>query len=103
MPMVRSNKPTTPEDFPTQSPVQPSGDYTYTLEIVMNMQLAVGKLIEAVDSLKADSKEHREALKNIEKEIHGAKTSFGVLIAVFVAFAGLVGWAITTYITATHK
>jgi hypothetical protein len=100
--MVRSNKPTTPEEFPAQSP-PPSGDYSYTLEIVMNMQLALGKLIEAVDGLKADSKEYRNSLKTIEKEIHGARTSFRVLIGVFVAFAALIGWAITTYISATHK
>ena len=98
---ARTDKPTTPEGFPTQSP-QPSGDYSYTLEIVMNMQLALGKLIEAVDSLKADSREHREALKNIEKEIHGAKMSFRFLIGVFVAFAAVVGWIVTTYIS-VHK
>jgi len=101
--MVRSNKPTTPEDFPAQSPPQPSGDYSYTLEIVMNMQLGMGKLIEAVDALKADSKEHREALREIDKEIHGAKVSFRVIIGVLLAIVGLIGWGITTYISATHK
>jgi hypothetical protein len=69
----------------------------------MNMQLAMGKLIEAVDGLKTDSKEHREALKNIEKEIHGAKVSFRVIIGVLLAIAALVGWGVTTYISATHK
>lgn len=33
----------------------PSGDFSYILEIVMNMQSSMGKLIEAVDSLKAQS------------------------------------------------
>jgi len=99
---ARSNKPTTPEDFPTQPP-PPSGDYSYTLEIVMNMQLTMGKLMEAVEGLKGESKDHRSDLKNIEKEIHGAKVAFRVLAALFVAFCALAGWAVTTYIAATHK
>lgn len=100
--MARSSQLTTPEAFPTQSP-QPSGDYSYTLEIVMNMQLAMGKLIEAVEGLKMETKEHRTDLKTVEKEIHGAKVAIRVLIAAFLAFSGLLGWVITTYILATHK
>jgi hypothetical protein len=69
----------------------------------MNMQLAMGKLIEAVEGLKADSKEHRADIKGIEKEIHGARMTFRVLIGVFLALGALVGWAVTTYVTATHK
>lgn len=100
--MARSSKPTTPEGFPTQSP-QPSGDYSYTLEVVMHMKESVGRLIEAVDSLKSDSKEYRAELKTIAQEIHGAKVGLRWVIGVCVAFGGIIGWAITTYLSATHK
>jgi hypothetical protein len=106
MSVPRSTRPTTPENFPTQSP-QPSGDYSYTLEIVMHMKESVGRLLEAVDSLKADSREHRNELKVISQEIHGAKVGLRWVLGVCVAFGGIIGWAITTYIsissTAPHK
>jgi hypothetical protein len=89
-------KPTTPEDFPTTSPV-PSGDYSYTLEIVMQMQTTMGKLMEAVETLKTDSREYRADLKRIGQEIHGAKVGFRWVVGVCVGFGGLVGWAISTY------
>jgi hypothetical protein len=98
----RTRNPTTPEEFPTTSP-PPSGDYSYTLEIVMQMQVTMGKLLEAVETLKADSKEYRAELKTIGQDIHGAKVGFRWVIAVCMVFGGLVGWAITTYISATHK
>jgi hypothetical protein len=100
--MVRSNKPTTSEEFPTQSP-QPSGDYSYTVEIVMKMQQTMGALTEAVNGLKEDSKEYRAELKILGKEFHGAMVGVRWVIAVCVGFGALIGWAITTYISATHK
>jgi hypothetical protein len=101
--MTGSDKPTTPEGFPTQSPQQPSGDYSYTLEIVMHMKESMGRLLEAVDGLKADSKEYRSELKTISQEIHGAKVGFRWVIGVCLTFGALIGWAITTYISATHN
>ena len=105
--MARSNKPTTPEEFPTQSPVQPSGDYSYTLEIVMHMKESMGRLLEAVESLKTDSREYRAELKTISQQIHGFKVGARWVIAVCLGFGALIGWAITTYISAiqsaTHK
>lgn len=98
----RSTKPTTPEAFPTQAPT-PSGDYSYTLEIVMNMQRTLGGVAEAVNSLKDDSKEYRAELKGLSKDFHAAKVLARCLIAVAVGLGGLIGWAVTTYISATHK
>jgi hypothetical protein len=100
---ARSSKPTTPEDFPSQAPIVPSGDYSYTLEIVMNMQTTMGRLLEAVEGLKADSKEHRKELSDLGKEFHAARTVFRVLVAVFLAICGFIAWATISYITATHK
>jgi hypothetical protein len=98
----RVSKTSTPEDFPTQ-PLQPSGDYSYTLEIVMQMQLTMGKLLEAVDSLKNDSKEYRAELKKIGQDIHGAKVGFRWVVGVCLTAGAVIGWAVNTYISATHK
>jgi hypothetical protein len=100
--MVRPGQPTTPEAFPTQSPL-PSGDYSYTVEIVMKMQQTMGTLTEAVNSLKEDSREYRTELKTLGKEFHGVKVGVRWVIGVCLAFGGLISWAITTYISATHK
>jgi hypothetical protein len=99
----KSSKPTTPEDFPSQPNVVPSGDYSYTLEIVMNMQHTLGGLAEAVKSLKEDSKEYRTELKELSKNFHAAQVLIRWLIAVAVGLGGLIGWAINAYIAATHK
>jgi hypothetical protein len=96
------NEPTTPENFPTTSSA-PSGDYSYTLEIVMHMKESMGRLLEAVEGLKTDSKEYRDELKTIGKEIHAAKVGFRWAVGLCMGFGALIGWAITTYISATHK
>jgi len=99
----QSSKPTTPEDFPAQAPPLPSGDYSYTLEIVMNMQHTLGGIGEAVKSLKEDSKEYRAELKELGKDLHAAKTLVRWLIAIAVGLGGIIGWAVNAYIAATHK
>jgi hypothetical protein len=63
----------------------------------------MGRLLEAVEGLKADSKEYRAELKTVGQEIHGAKVGIRWVVGVCVGFGGLVGWAITTYISATHR
>jgi hypothetical protein len=66
---------TTPARYPEVPPPQvyPSGDYSYILEIVMAMQNTMGKLTEAVESLKAQSSRHGEKLEQIGKDVHAAK------------------------------
>jgi len=98
----RSNTPTTPEEYPTTS-FAPSGDYSYTLEIVMQMQVTMGKLLEAVETLKADSKEHRKELKDIGKDIHGAKVGSRWVIGVCVALSGALGWIVKAYLDYTKR
>ena len=93
----RQGRQTTPEDFPVQSP-PPSGDYSYTLEIVMQMQVTMGKLLEAVETLKSDSREHRNELKTIGQDIHGAKVALRWVIGVCVALSGAIGWVAKAYL-----
>lgn len=98
---ARQVKTTTPEDYPAPSPL-PSGDYSYTVEIVMNMQQTLGGLVEAVHSLKEESKEHRAELKELGKEFHAAKVLVRWLIAIAIGLGGVIGWAVNAYIAATH-
>ena len=82
----------TPADFPVQTPPQqlPGADFSYTVEVVATINLALGKLTEAVDNLKDQTKEQGRELKSISKDIHAAKVAGG-LIAVGTA---VLGWFI---------
>ena len=94
----------TPSKFPDIPPPPqafPSGDYSYILEIVMGMQASVGKLMEAVEALKDQSKEHGSELRQIGKDVHAAKVVASVVGALILLAAGFLGWIVNTYI-ATH-
>ena len=69
----------------TPPPTQPSGDYSYVLEIVMNMQNTMGKLTEAVENLKENQKEQRAKLEHIGKQIYAA-------IVVIVLIGSILGF-----------
>jgi hypothetical protein len=74
---------TPPRAFDTTPP--PSGDYTYTVEIVMRMQETMGRLSEAVDNLKEGQKEQRTKLEQIGKQIYAG-------IVVIVLIGGVLGF-----------
>jgi hypothetical protein len=94
-PRLSKSVSTTPEDFPVTSPGgYPSGDYSYTVELVGTIQHQLGKLTEAVETLKAISTEHGRKLADISGDIHTAKTTLkivGGILAAVLAFAGWVG------------
>ena len=97
---LHSNKPTSPEDYPT-SPPQPSGDYSYTVEIVMRMQETIGQMKAAVDGLKAEAGEQRSKLDTIGKDVHSAKVLFAVfgsvLTLVITGGIALLGIGLNAY------
>lgn len=63
----------------------------------MHMQEALGKLTEAVESLKEQSKEHGKELKEIGKDVHAAKAVARTLLW-FVGAAGtLLGIILAAY------
>jgi hypothetical protein len=101
------NRATVPTKFADTTPPLPSGDYSYILEIVMNMTGTMGKLNEAVESLKTQSKSHGEKLEKIGNDVHAAKVVVGVvgtLAAAAIAFAGWVLKAYLDYLAASpHK
>jgi hypothetical protein len=97
-----SRRATTPEDFTTTASSQfSSGDYSYTVELVGSIQNQLGKLTEAVESLKAQAKEHGDELKNIAKDIHAAKMVISVVGGLALFIGGVIAWLINTYIS-TH-
>lgn len=85
----------------------PSGDYSYILEMVMGMTGTMGKLSEAVESLKLQTKSHGEKLERIGNDVHAAKVVVSVVGALILAAIGFVGWVAKAYLdylaTATHK
>jgi phosphoenolpyruvate carboxylase len=92
---------TTPEAYPAAPSQQqlPSGDFSYILEIVMNMQTSMGKLIEAVDALKDRAKDQdrkQEEVKNevrgVAQDVHAAKVTLGVVGALVTAAIAVVGY-----------
>ncbi len=90
----RGRETTPPRMADITPPVYPSGDYSYVLEIVMGMQNTMGKLSEAVDSLKAQSKDQGDKLDRIGNDVHAAKVVMSVVGGIIVLSAGFLGWVI---------
>jgi hypothetical protein len=91
----------TPEEFPQQSP--PAADPS-------THDLTIGKLTEAVETLKKESRDNRDDLRSLSskfevmsKEHHGWKVGYRVLLGVGVVVAGFLGWAITSYLNFIKK
>ncbi len=86
---------TTPEDYPVPPSFHlPSGDYSYTVELVGTIQNSLGQLTEAVEGLKRQSKDHGDELKRISQDIHTAKITARIVGAILVAAIGFGGSAI---------
>jgi hypothetical protein len=91
----RSNVTTTPADFPVQTPPQqfPGADYSYTAELIGEIQHSLGKLTEAVETLKTKADAHGKELAEIGRSVHTARVILGIIgglatiIATFVAIA----------------
>jgi hypothetical protein len=92
---------TTPDKYPiTTPPLQlPSGDYSYTVEIVMGMQATLGKLTEAVDALKDKTKVHIDKLDQIGKDVHTAKVIVAAVGAVLLVVLAAAAKAIFDHYT----
>jgi len=60
----------------------------------------MGKLTEAVESLKEQSKEHGIHLRQIGNDVHAAKVVVGVVGTLILLSTGFIGWIVTTYIAA---
>ena len=98
---------TSPSDFPvTPPPQQPSGDYSYTLEVVMGMQKTLGELTQAVRTLTDQVSAQGNKIDASCKDIHAAKVVLGVLGAIGVGAAAVIGFvakAAIDYFSRTPK
>jgi phosphotransferase system glucose/maltose/N-acetylglucosamine-specific IIC component len=94
----RSSGPTKSPDFPVSTPQQsPSGDYSYTVELVGTIQKEIGGLIEAVNSLKEQSKEHGKELKDLSKDFHAVKVTGKTLLWLIGIVGAILGIFLTAY------
>jgi|SRR6267378_1716843 len=82
----------------------PSGNYSF-LEIVMGMHTTIGKLVEAVESLKTQSQRQGDKIDKIGKDVHAAKVVMSVVGGLIVLSAGFFGWLIHEVLLylASHK
>ena len=101
MPKKDDRPASVPTSFPETTPTLPTGDYSYVLEIVMRMQESVGRLTEAVNSRKDQSKTQGEKLDNIGKDVHAFKVAVNVIGGLIVLVGGVIAWLVNTYIS-TH-
>ncbi len=79
-----------------QATTPPSGDYSYTVELVARIENQLGKVTEAIESLKLDVRQHSADLKSIGNDVHGTKVAVKVaawLIGIFLTILTL-GWTI---------
>src|SRR5689334_7053124 len=92
----RSRASATPEDYATtaSSSVPPGADYKLTVDLVGSLQHELGKLTEAVNSLKEQSRDHGLELKTISRDIHTAKTTVKIVGGILAALLAFSGWAI---------
>jgi hypothetical protein len=83
----------TPEDYPVSSsqPSYPSGDYSYTVELVGTIQHQLGKLTEAVETLKTKTDQHGKTLEDVGRDIHTAKTTLKIVGAILAGLLALAG------------
>ena|SRR5487761_1225478 len=91
--------PTTPENYPTipSGTPYPSGDYSYTVELVGAIQHQLGKLTEAVTSLKDQSKETSKKLDEVRMDVHAAKAAGKTLLWIVGIFGSLLGITLGAY------
>ena len=78
---------TTPDAYTPTAPQCPSGDYSYTLEVVMGMQKTLGQLEQAVKTLTEEIRDVRKKLDRISHIVHAAGVvgTIGMAILVFLA------------------
>jgi hypothetical protein len=101
-------KETTPPRMPDITPpVYPSGDYSYTVDLVGSINREIGKLNEAVNGLKEQSKDrekkHDELVREIRAvalDVHGAKSAGKALLWVMSILGAFIGICAGAYLQA---
>ena len=81
---------TAPSHFaetPPPSAAFPSGDYSYTLEVCMQMQKTLGQVEQAVKTLSEDFREQRSKVDKLSHVMYatGVVGTIGLAILIFLA------------------
>lgn len=81
------------EDYPVTSSYagHHPGDYSY-VELVSDIQNRLGRLTEAVESLKVQSKDQAQELRDIAKDVHAFKFGLRIIGAVLVLASAIIGF-----------
>ena len=92
----RSKEGTTPGKTAETTPqAYTSGDYTYTVELVASINLQIGRLTEAVETLKTETQSHGTKLDEIGRKIHAAEVTVRVVTVILAGVIAFGAWAIT--------
>jgi hypothetical protein len=92
---------TTPSRMAQTTPPVPPPDYgVHMMQSILEIQRSLGGVENAVKNLESTTKGHGDKLDQIGKDVHAAKVTFGVVGAIIVGAAALIGWVVTTYIAA---
>jgi hypothetical protein len=101
---TRSRAQTTPEDFPTTPQQQlPSGDFSYTLEVVMGMQKTLGEHTHAVQTLTEEFKGMRTKVDRLSHIIYAAGVVGTILLGVGVWLLNKVTDVLISHFAAAAK
>lgn len=73
-----------PDEFPETTPPQ-LADWSWSLQMLMELQKTVGELSRSVETLTEQSKEHDRKLNQISHRIYAA-------VAVLTVFGGVLLW-----------
>jgi hypothetical protein len=88
------------EDYSTTSSQAgtPSGDFAYTVEVVATINRELGRLTEAVESLKSQAVKHGDKLEQFGKDIHAAKVVVGFVGGLIVLAGTFLGFTINALV-----
>ena len=102
---TRTAATTTPDDYPVAPPPSKLAavDHSFVLQAIMEVQVSIGKLTEAVETLKAQSASHGAKIEELGRDVHAAKITIRVVGVLLTAAIALAGWLIKSGITEVVK
>ncbi|MHB8173089.1 MAG: hypothetical protein ACYDFU_01335 [Nitrospirota bacterium] len=78
-----------PSQHPQTTPAAyPSFDHSFTLQAVMEMQKALGKLEQAVTTLTEETRTSKETLGKVSHKVYAAQVTVGVIGSIIAAVGG---------------
>jgi len=95
----RQTAPSTPEEYPTPTPSTSytSGDFSYTVEVVGTINHALGRLTEAVETLKEQMKEYGKKIEDVRMDVHAAKAAGKTLLWIVGVAGTILGLILAAY------